>query len=131
MDGISKILQNTSEKHLLSQSSAFSTFDTYSIKTLGHNSVDNLRLEHLITLAIFKSSSGTVKKMLHAPSLKIICIKEVPIASREIREKLKDWIGKWEHICTTEQFCKINAAFWNSPEGCVSVATDYAANGSL
>jgi len=28
-------------------------------------------------------------------------------------------------------YLKISASFWNSPEGCVSVVTDYAANGSL
>jgi len=85
----------------------------------------------MITLAVFKSTSGTVKKMLHAPSLKIFCIKEVPIANREMRQMLKEWIGKWEHHCTTDQYIKINGSFWNSPEGCVSVVTDYAANGSL
>lgn len=39
----------------------------------------------MITLAVFKSTSGTVKKMLHAPTLRIYCIKEVPISSREMR----------------------------------------------
>ena len=34
LDNLSKFLQGTSEKQLLSQSSAFSTFDTYQIKTL-------------------------------------------------------------------------------------------------
>jgi hypothetical protein len=56
----------------------------------------------MITLAIFKSTSGTVKKMLHAPTLRIFCLKEVPIATREMRQMLKDWIGKWEHHCTTD-----------------------------
>jgi len=69
--------------------------------------------------------------MLHAPTLRIFCIKEVPIASREMRQMLKDWISKWEHNCTTDQFIKINGSFWNSPEGCVTVVTDYAPNGSL
>ena len=50
----------------------------------------------MITLAVFKSTSGTVKKMLHAPSLKIFCIKEVPISNRETRQMLKDWTSKWE-----------------------------------
>jgi hypothetical protein len=85
----------------------------------------------MITLAVFKSTSGTVKKMLHAPTLKIFCLKEVPIANREMRQMLKDWISKWEHHCTTDQYIKVNASFWNSPEGCVTVVTDYAANGSL
>ncbi len=34
LDGLTKILQNTSEKHLLSQSSGFSTYDTYTLKAL-------------------------------------------------------------------------------------------------
>ena len=89
----------------------------------------------MLTLAVFKSTSGTVKKMLHAPTLKIYCIKEVPIASREVRQMLKDWIGKWEHHCsgntTNDQYVRISTAFWNSPEGCVSVVTDYAGCGSL
>lgn len=85
----------------------------------------------MITLAVFKSTTGTVKKMLHAPSLKIFCIKEVPIANRDSRTMLKEWVTKWEHVCTTDQYIKINGAFWNSPEGCVSVVTDYAGNGSL
>ena len=39
----------------------------------------------MITLAVFKSTSGTVKKMLHAPSLRIFTVKEVPISNREVR----------------------------------------------
>jgi len=39
----------------------------------------------MITLGVFKSSSGTLKKMLHAPSLKIFAVKEVPIANVQIR----------------------------------------------
>lgn len=85
----------------------------------------------MITLAVFKSTSGTVKKMLHAPSLRIFIIKEVPIATREMRQMLKDWIGKWEHNCQSDQFVRISTSFWNSPEGCVSVVTDYAGSGSL
>jgi hypothetical protein len=85
----------------------------------------------MITLAVFKSTSGTVKKMLHAPTLRILCIKEVPISNREMRQMLKDWIGKWEHNCNSDSFVKINTSFWNSPEGCVSVVTDYAGSGSL
>lgn len=85
----------------------------------------------MITLAIFKSTSGTVKKMLHTPTLKIYTIKEVPISNRETRQMLKDWIGKWEHNCTTDQYVKVHSSFWNSPEGCVSVVTDYAGCGSL
>jgi hypothetical protein len=44
---------------------------------------------------------------------------------------LKEWISKWENTCISEQFIRIHTAFWNSPEGCVSVVYDYGANGSL
>ena len=63
---------------------------------------ENIKLDQMITLAVFKSTSGTVKKMLHAPSLRIFCIKEVPISSRDMRQMVKEWIGKWEHHCTTD-----------------------------
>lgn len=69
--------------------------------------------------------------MLHGPSLKIYCVKEVPISNREIRKVLKGWIANWERYCTTEQYIRIFDQFWNSPEGCVSVVSDFAANGSL
>mmetsp|Transcript_18429 Transcript_18429/g.17548 ORF Transcript_18429/g.17548 Transcript_18429/m.17548 type:complete len:90 (+) Transcript_18429:427-696(+) len=85
----------------------------------------------MITLAVFKSSSGTVKKMLHAPTLKIFCLKEVPISNREMRQMLKEWIAKWEQSSTTEQFIRIYNSFWNTPEGCVTAVTDYAPSGSL
>jgi hypothetical protein len=34
IDGLTKILQGTSEKHMLSQSSGFSTYDTYNMKAV-------------------------------------------------------------------------------------------------
>ena len=80
-----------------------------------------LKLEHMVTLAIFKSSSGTIKKMLHGPSLKIYCVKEVPISNIKIRNILKEWVNKWQTFCTTEQYIRVFDTFYNSPEGCVSV----------
>jgi serine/threonine protein kinase len=85
----------------------------------------------MVTLSVFKSTSGTIKKMLHGPSLKIYCVKEVPISNREIRKILKGWVVNWERFCTSEQYIRIFDTFWNSPEGCVSVVSDFAANGSL
>jgi hypothetical protein len=85
----------------------------------------------MITLSVFKSTSGTIKKMLHGPSLKIYCVKEVPLANRETRQILKEWISTWDRLCTSDQYIRIYENFWNSPEGCVSVVQDYAAKGSL
>lgn len=44
-----------------------------------------IRLEEMITLNVLKSSSGCVRKVLHAPSLQVFAVKEVPIWNREIR----------------------------------------------
>ena len=51
----------------------------------------------MITLAVMKTSreTGTVKKMLHAPTLNIFSIKEEPIPNKEIRHSLKEWISSW------------------------------------
>ena len=131
-DSFSKynLIPGNAEKQHLSQSSGFSTFDTFSLRNAGHNP-EPLRLDQMVTLSIFKSTSGTIKKMLHGPSLKIYCVKEVPISNREIRKVLKGWVSNWERYCTSEQYIRIFDTFWNSPEGCVSVISDFAANGSL
>jgi serine/threonine protein kinase len=118
-------------KQPLSQSSGFSTFDNFSLK-LGSNTISEpLRLDQMVTLAVFKSTSGTIKKMLHGPSLKIYCVKEVPLANRETRQILKEWLALWDGSCTAESFVRVHETFWNSPEGCVSVVQDFAAKGSL
>ena len=87
----------------------------------------------MVTLAVFKSTSGTIKKMLHGPTLNIYCVKEVPLANREIRKILKAWIGIWERLGKQkpDKMIKIHETFWGTPEGCVSVVSDFAANGSL
>lgn len=69
--------------------------------------------------------------MLHGPTLKIYCVKEVPLANRNMREILKEWITRWEKHCNSEQYIRVHETFWNSPEGCVSIILDFAANGSL
>lgn len=63
--------------------------------------------------------------MLHGPSLKIFCVKEVPLANREARRILKDWIQVWSDL-QSDSFLKVHETFWNSPEGCVSVVEDCA-----
>lgn len=120
----------------MNQSSAFSNYDSYTLK---HSKpkpqkMEDLRLEQMITLGVFKSTSGTIKKMLHAPSLKMYAVKEVPIANVQIRQMLIDWIANWQHNCcygSIDAFVKIHSCHWNTPEGCVSVIMDYSANGSL
>jgi hypothetical protein len=52
----------------------------------------------MITLSVLKgaSVSGPIKKMVHAPTLKLYIIKEIPQANRDIRKALKDWIAVWQ-----------------------------------
>jgi len=56
----------------------------------------------MITLSVYKSTSGTIKKMLHGPSLTIFCVKEVPLVNRESRQIIKEWIATWETICISD-----------------------------
>jgi hypothetical protein len=56
----------------------------------------------MVTLAVFKSSSGTIKKMLHAPTLKIFCVKEVPLTNLKTRQTLKVWVEKWKAKCISD-----------------------------
>jgi hypothetical protein len=48
-----------------------------------------------------------------------------------IRQMMKDWISRWEKLSKSDLMSRIHQKFFNSPEGCVSVVQDYAANGSL
>ena len=54
-------------------------------------------MEEMITLGLMKGSrdTGAVKKMLHAPTLKVFSVKEEPISNKEVRKNLKEWICYW------------------------------------
>eukprot|EP01017_Pseudomicrothorax_dubius_P044396 TRINITY_DN7499_c0_g3_i1.p1 TRINITY_DN7499_c0_g3~~TRINITY_DN7499_c0_g3_i1.p1 ORF type:complete len:743 (+),score=107.15 TRINITY_DN7499_c0_g3_i1:42-2270(+) len=94
----------------------------------------SIKLEEMITLALIKSSrvTGAVKKMLHAPTLKLYAMKEEPVSSREIRKNLREWITSWQNsLHGHPNFVRICTTFWNSPEGCVSILTDLLTGGSL
>lgn len=93
-----------------------------------------VRLQELVTLSIIKGSSysGTVKKMLHVPSMTIMTLKEVPIQSREVRAVLKEMIEFWQRNNSKNTYMLKNFSnFWNQPEGCVSVVSNYCNGGSL
>ncbi|CAG9316584.1 unnamed protein product [Blepharisma stoltei] len=93
-----------------------------------------VQLEEMITLSHYPSQSlkGSIKKVLHAPTLALFTVKQMPISTVEERTKLKDWIGQWQNF---QKKCKflvnVSASFWNSPEGCVSVIADHMHGGSL
>ena len=57
-----------------------------------------VKLEEMITLSILKGTrnTGSVKKMLHAPTLKLYAVKEIPLINREVHGVLKEWINTWQ-----------------------------------
>lgn len=55
-----------------------------------------LKLEDMITLSVMSCHhrSGTIIKAIHAPSLKIFAIKQIPMNTRDVRQSLLDWIKR-------------------------------------
>ena len=91
-------------------------------------------LQEMITLSVRSSSNRrcTIKKVLHAPTLKVYTIKQLPISTRDERKSFLDWIGKWQQIHKRKPFLvNVIATFWNSPEGCVSIGMQDMSLGSL
>jgi len=91
------------------------------------------RLEDVITFAqVAASRTGVVKKGLHAPTLKMLAVKQLPLSTREARHSLSQWLVQWQDLqAKNSQLLQVHAAFWNSPEGCVSLLCEYLSGGSL
>ena len=91
-----------------------------------------VHLEEMITLSQTPSIScaSTVKKAVHAGSLTLFSIKQIPISTRQQRNLLKIWIEKWQSY-KDPVFLKVAETFWNTPEGCVSIVCEYMSAGSL
>ena len=94
-----------------------------------------VKLEEMITLAVLKGTrnSGSIKKMIHAPTLKLYAVKEIPLTNREVRIIVKEWISTWQSAQgeMNDNLCNVNGTFWNVPEGCVSVVMEHMNGGSL
>ncbi|CAK57467.1 unnamed protein product (macronuclear) [Paramecium tetraurelia] len=110
-----------------------------SISTLVQSQI---RIEDMITTGTLRSyaDSSPVKKMLHAPTMKLYVVKEVhllfnskePLHNKEIRKNLKDWISFWQSKCSNSiQHVQIYSTFWSTPEGYVSIVMEYMNGGSL
>ena len=90
-------------------------------------------MEDVITFAqVATSRTGVVKKGLHAPTLKMLAVKQIPLSTREARHSLSQWLVQWQDLqAKNSQLLQVQAAFWNSPEGCVSLLCEYLSGGSL
>ncbi|OMJ71233.1 hypothetical protein SteCoe_30620 [Stentor coeruleus] len=94
----------------------------------------SIKLEEMITLSILKSScnTGTVRKSLHAPSFKLFATKEIPVNTLANRKRLLDTLKSWQKYQSSKRFMvEVNTSFWNSPEGCVTIVSDYMGGDSL
>mmetsp|Transcript_31451 Transcript_31451/g.54531 ORF Transcript_31451/g.54531 Transcript_31451/m.54531 type:complete len:314 (+) Transcript_31451:427-1368(+) len=59
-------------------------------------------------------------------------VKEVPVATREVRQSLIEWLSRWQKLQRRHGgLINVNSTFWNSPEGCVSIVMEYCAGSSL
>jgi len=88
----------------------------------------------MITISVMKSAheSGVIKKMLHAPTLKLYAVKEVPLSNREMRNNLKSWLNSWEsEFEDSSRHLKVYSVFFNQPEGCVSIVMELINGGSV
>lgn len=93
-----------------------------------------VRLEEMITLSVLKSScsSGTVRKVLHAPSFQIYASKEISINTVATRKNVLDTLKAWQNVQSSARYLvEINSSFWNTPEGCVTLIMEYLPGDSL
>lgn len=87
-----------------------------------------LKVEEIVTISLLTNNikSGCVRKVIHAPSLKIYAVKEIPVNTREARKGLLEWLTYWQRIQRKCSYLvQINSTFWNSPEGYVSIVMKY------
>lgn len=93
-----------------------------------------IKLEEMITISMLKSfsSSGTVRKSLHAPTLQLYATKEIPVNTISTRKKLLETLQAWQKVQKqARNLVEISASFWNSPEGCVTLVMEYMPGDSL
>ena len=115
----------------VSRNVSFERGGKISLKVVPHS---GLHAQDMITLGVVANSAkgGCLKKVLHAPSLRIFAVKEVPIGTREVRQGLYDWVAKWEKVQKrTPQLVRLHTTFWNTPEGCMSFVLDHVRGHSL
>lgn len=120
------------------ESKFFNEPDDVKIKVVSKEALNTqvLQLNELITLRKIKTtqSQGTIKRMVHAPTLRVFDIEEEPISELKSVESIamREWINSWkQNFSTSANLARVYTCFWNSPEGCVSIVMEPAKNGFL
>lgn len=88
-----------------------------------------------ITLEVVKRghNTGTIKKMLHVPTLTLVCVREEPITWKESRNFIRDWTDVWREKLSGEgmPFVILHDVKFNYPEGAISIFMEYFKSRSL
>jgi serine/threonine protein kinase len=92
-----------------------------------------MKLEEMISLNCTKSSNGgIIKKMLHAPTMTLYAVKEMPLESKASRDSLKYIMDNWlSKFAETSRLVNIYSCAYNHPEGCASIIMEFMNGGSL
>lgn len=91
-------------------------------------------MHEMITMVNIKNSgqTGNTKKMLHAPTLRLFVLKEIPLDSKEVKMNIRNYVEDWvRHGSSLSTLLSVNEVFWNTPEGYVSIVTENCVRGSL
>jgi hypothetical protein len=94
-----------------------------------------IKAEHLVTLGILKHGrrTGTLRKVLHVPSFSVHVSREQPVENKAMLSEIKQWIcTAWRGLEAYDCFLKVSQSpFWNLPEGCITILSEFAEGGSL
>lgn len=97
------------------------------------------RLDSLVFLSSCPQRHGhfAMKKMLHPPTLELICLVELPGADHQralLRASLQDWLQRWRALQAEhpDLLVAVWEAFWDAPHGYpVGILCEYMPLGSL
>lgn len=93
-----------------------------------------VKIQEMITLQLLTPTcqTGIVRKVVHAPSLSLYALKELPVHNLGTRQLLLEYIRNWQKLQKRCPYLvSVNSTFWNSPEGYVSVVMEYLGGNSL
>ena len=118
--------------HRIPDQSTERLFEPFSSPSEKKITISPIKLDEMITLSQVSSSdlASSVRKVLHCRTLTLFSVKQIPMTKRSEREFLEDWIEKWKSY-NNPSFVKIIETFRNSPEGCLSIISEYQNAGSL
>eukprot|EP01017_Pseudomicrothorax_dubius_P031617 TRINITY_DN4055_c0_g1_i3.p1 TRINITY_DN4055_c0_g1~~TRINITY_DN4055_c0_g1_i3.p1 ORF type:complete len:467 (+),score=74.50 TRINITY_DN4055_c0_g1_i3:37-1437(+) len=86
------------------------------------------QLSEMITIAPI--SSGRLKKVLHAPTLRVFALKEILLTDHI--NAIKNALVQWQRISSESiQLTKVNEIYWNTPEQHVSLLAEFMNAGNL